>query len=166
MVAAYSYMALVPIVQPPVIKLITTRKERLIRMSYHPESVSQRTNILFPIFVTVGVIGTGRIGRMVLRNLTGFGCRLIAYALFPFSIFLVAHVPKLLPRGIRQGQKYRFLRAEITAICVSSAIRPPPRPGIVNTDQVDFIVGKQITAPLQRSCRALLFCVSGWPAGS
>ncbi len=53
MVAAYSYMALVPIVQPPVIKLITTRKERLIRMPYRPESVSRRTKILFPIIVTV-----------------------------------------------------------------------------------------------------------------
>ena len=52
-VAAYSYMALVPIVQPPIIKLITTRKERLIRMPYAPESVSQRTKILFPIVVTI-----------------------------------------------------------------------------------------------------------------
>jgi len=52
-VAAYSYMALVPIVQPPIIKLITTRKERLIRMPYAPESVSQRTKILFPIIVTI-----------------------------------------------------------------------------------------------------------------
>ena len=52
-VAAYSYMALVPIVQPPIIKLITSRKERLIRMPYAPESVSQRTKILFPIVVTI-----------------------------------------------------------------------------------------------------------------
>ena len=52
-VAAYSYMALVPIVQPPIIRLITTRKERLIRMPYAPESVSQRTKILFPIVVTI-----------------------------------------------------------------------------------------------------------------
>ncbi len=57
MVAAYSYMALVPIVQPPVIKLITTKKERLIRMPYKPESISQRTKILFPIIVTI-VAGT------------------------------------------------------------------------------------------------------------
>jgi len=55
MVAAYSYMALVPIIQPPVIKLITTREERLIRMNYEPHSVSQKTKILFPIVITVVV---------------------------------------------------------------------------------------------------------------
>ena len=53
MVAAYSYMALVPIVQPPVIKLCTTRKERLIRMPYKKGSVTKTTKILFPIVVTV-----------------------------------------------------------------------------------------------------------------
>ena len=53
MVAAYSYMALVPIVQPPVIRLLTTRKERLIRMPYEKGSVSQLTKILFPIVVTI-----------------------------------------------------------------------------------------------------------------
>ena len=52
-VAAYSYMALVPIVQPPVIRLITTKKERMIKMPYHPKSVSKTTRILFPIIVTV-----------------------------------------------------------------------------------------------------------------
>ena len=52
-VAAYSYMALVPIVQPPVIKLITTKKERLIRMPYEPVSVSKTTRILFPIIITI-----------------------------------------------------------------------------------------------------------------
>ena len=55
MVAAYSYMALVPIIQPPVIKLITTKEERLIRMNYEPHSVSQKTKILFPIIITVVV---------------------------------------------------------------------------------------------------------------
>ena len=53
MVAAYSYMALVPIVQPPVIRLCTTKKERLIRMAYRKGSVSKTTKILFPIVVTV-----------------------------------------------------------------------------------------------------------------
>ena len=53
MVAAYSYMALVPIIQPPVIKLLTTKKERLIRMPYKPASVSKLTRILFPIVITV-----------------------------------------------------------------------------------------------------------------
>lgn len=55
MVAAYSYMALVPIVQPPVIKLLTTKKERLIKMPYEPGKVSKLTRILFPIIVTVVV---------------------------------------------------------------------------------------------------------------
>ena len=53
MVAAYSYMALVPIIQPPVIKLLTTKKERLIRMPYEPKQVSKTTKILFPIVITV-----------------------------------------------------------------------------------------------------------------
>ena len=53
MVAAYSYMALVPIVQPPVIKLLTTQKERRIRMPYQKGSVSRLTKILFPIVVTI-----------------------------------------------------------------------------------------------------------------
>ena len=53
MVAAYSYMALVPIIQPPVIKLLTTKKERLIRMPYSQKSVSKLTKILFPIVITV-----------------------------------------------------------------------------------------------------------------
>ncbi len=51
-VAAYSYMALVPIIQPPVIRLITTKKERRIRMPYNPKDVSKLTKILFPIVVT------------------------------------------------------------------------------------------------------------------
>ena len=53
MVAAYSYMALVPIIQPPVIKLLTTKKERLIRMPYEQKNVSKLTKILFPIVITV-----------------------------------------------------------------------------------------------------------------
>ncbi|MEG1537696.1 MAG: sodium ion-translocating decarboxylase subunit beta, partial [Clostridiales bacterium] len=52
-VAAYSYMALVPIVQPPVIKLLTTKKERLIKMPYEQKNVSKLTRILFPIVVTI-----------------------------------------------------------------------------------------------------------------
>lgn len=52
-VAAYSYMALVPIVQPFAIRLITTKKERCIKMEYKPGSVSKRTRILFPIVVTI-----------------------------------------------------------------------------------------------------------------
>ncbi len=52
-VAAYSYMALVPVIQPPVIKALTTRKERMIRMDYQEERCSKLTLILFPIIVTV-----------------------------------------------------------------------------------------------------------------
>ncbi len=53
MVAAYSYMALVPIIQPPVIKLLTTKRERMIKMNYEQKDVSKTTRILFPIIVTV-----------------------------------------------------------------------------------------------------------------
>ena len=52
-VAAYSYMALVPIIQPPIVKLCTTKKERLIRMDYTNVKVSKVTKILFPIIVTI-----------------------------------------------------------------------------------------------------------------
>ena len=52
MVAAYSYMALVPIVQPPIIKLCTTKAERKIRMNYTGKKVSKRTKILFAIIIT------------------------------------------------------------------------------------------------------------------
>jgi oxaloacetate decarboxylase beta subunit len=53
MVAAYSYMALVPIIQPPCIRLVTTKKERMIRMPYSSGDVSHRVRILFPIIVTI-----------------------------------------------------------------------------------------------------------------
>ena len=52
-VAAYSYMALVPIIQPFAIRLVTTKKERMIRMPSNPKSVSRTTRILFPIVVTI-----------------------------------------------------------------------------------------------------------------
>ena len=54
-VAAYSYMALVPVIQPFAIKLVTTKKERMIRMKYEPSSVSKKTRIIFPIAVTLVV---------------------------------------------------------------------------------------------------------------
>ena len=53
MVAAYSYMALVPLVQPPIIKLCTTKAERKIKMQYKGKPVSKLTKILFPIVVTM-----------------------------------------------------------------------------------------------------------------
>ncbi len=52
-VAAYSYMALVPLIQPPIIKMCTTKKERLIKMEYKGRKVSKLTKIIFPIAVTV-----------------------------------------------------------------------------------------------------------------
>lgn len=61
-IAAYSYMALVPVIQPPVMKLLTTRKERLIRMKA-PREVSQREKIIFPIagFLIAALIAPGSI---------------------------------------------------------------------------------------------------------
>ena len=54
-VAAYSYMALVPVIQPFAIRLVTTKKERMIRMDYNPSSVSKTARIVFPIAVTAVV---------------------------------------------------------------------------------------------------------------
>ena len=53
LVAAYSYMALVPIIQPPVIRAITTKEERKIRMPYEAKQISKTVRILFPIVVTI-----------------------------------------------------------------------------------------------------------------
>ncbi len=74
MVAAYSYMALVPLVQPPVIKLLTTKRERAIRMTNKDINVSKRTRILFPIIITVitGVVApksVALIGFLMFGNL-------------------------------------------------------------------------------------------------
>ncbi len=52
-VAAYSYMSLIPIIQPPIMKLLTTRNERLIRMEYAPKPVSRKARIIFPLVVTI-----------------------------------------------------------------------------------------------------------------
>ena len=73
-VAAYSYMALVPIIQPPVIRLSTSKKERRIHMAYSPKSVSKVTKILFPIMITVvaGIISprsVALIGFLMFGNL-------------------------------------------------------------------------------------------------
>ena len=74
MVAAYSYMALVPIIQPPVIKALTTKNERRIRMDNSNVQVSKLTKILFPIIVTIiaGVIAPSSvslIGFLMFGNL-------------------------------------------------------------------------------------------------
>jgi oxaloacetate decarboxylase beta subunit len=73
-VAAYSYMSLIPIIQPPLMKLLTTKKERMIRMDYAPRPISQRTLVIFPIALTV-VVGllvpeaTPLISMLMLGNL-------------------------------------------------------------------------------------------------
>ena len=73
-VAAYSYMSLIPIIQPPLMKLLTTKKERMIRMEYAPKPISQRTLVIFPIAITV-VVGllvpeaTPLISMLMLGNL-------------------------------------------------------------------------------------------------
>jgi oxaloacetate decarboxylase beta subunit len=73
-VAAYSYMALVPLVQPVAIKLVTTKKERLIRMPYNPVAVSKRIKIIFPILVTfiagmVAPMSVALVGFLMFGNL-------------------------------------------------------------------------------------------------
>ena len=73
-VAAYSYMALVPIIQPPCIKLVTTKKERMMRMPYEAGEVSKTVRILFPIVVTViaGLVAprsVGLVGFLMFGNL-------------------------------------------------------------------------------------------------
>ena len=73
-VAAYSYMSLVPIILPPIMKLLTTQAERRIRMPYSQRQISRRTRILFPIVVTVLVgtlvpFATPLIGMLMLGNL-------------------------------------------------------------------------------------------------
>jgi oxaloacetate decarboxylase beta subunit len=54
-VAAYSHMSLIPIIQPPLMKLLTTKKERLIRMEYAPKPISQKALLFFPVVLTLGV---------------------------------------------------------------------------------------------------------------
>ncbi|MFQ5988263.1 MAG: sodium ion-translocating decarboxylase subunit beta, partial [Dehalococcoidia bacterium] len=73
-VAAYSYMALVPIIQPPIIRLLTTKEERRVRMPYTFRPVSRRTKIIFPIALAVigGIIvprAAPLLGMMAFGNL-------------------------------------------------------------------------------------------------
>ena len=73
-VCAYSYMSLVPIIQPPIMRLLTSKKERRIRMPYSQRVISRRTRILFPLVVTlvVGILvpfATPLIGMLMLGNL-------------------------------------------------------------------------------------------------
>jgi len=73
-VAAYSYMSLVPIIQPPIMRLLTTQAQRRIRMPYSQRTISQRTRVVFPIMVTIVVgilvpMATPLIGMLMLGNL-------------------------------------------------------------------------------------------------
>ena len=52
-VAAYSYMSLIPIIQPPIMRALTSKKDRMIHMDYAPREVSDRAVIVFPMFVTI-----------------------------------------------------------------------------------------------------------------
>jgi len=77
-IAAYSYMALVPVIQPPIMKLLTTKKERLIRMK-QPRQVTQREKIIFPIagFLISAMIAPGAIvlvGMLFFGNLLKESC--------------------------------------------------------------------------------------------
>jgi oxaloacetate decarboxylase beta subunit len=73
-VCAYSYMSLVPLIQPPIMRWLTSRRERAIRMPYTQRVIGRRTRVLFPIIVTVVVgtlvpMATPLIGMLMLGNL-------------------------------------------------------------------------------------------------
>ena len=73
-VAAYSYMSLVPLIQPPIMRLLTTERERKITMGVVKQPVSKTTKILFPVVVTIAAslvapLGTPLIGMVMLGNL-------------------------------------------------------------------------------------------------
>jgi len=73
-VAAYSYMSLIPIIQPPLMRLLTTKRERLVQMEYTPRPISQKTLMLFPIVLTlmIGLLvpeATPLISMLMLGNL-------------------------------------------------------------------------------------------------
>jgi carboxybiotin decarboxylase len=73
-VAAYSYMSLVPLIQPPIMRLLTTDREKRISMPYPAKSVSRNVKILFPLVVTVvscliAPMGTPLMGMLMLGNL-------------------------------------------------------------------------------------------------
>ncbi|MCZ6620463.1 MAG: sodium ion-translocating decarboxylase subunit beta, partial [Deltaproteobacteria bacterium] len=73
-VAAYSYMSLVPLIQPPIMRLLTTEREKKIVMGIEKRPVSKTTKILFPVVVTIAAsliapLGTPLIGMVMLGNL-------------------------------------------------------------------------------------------------
>lgn len=73
-VAAYCYMSLVPLLQPPIMRLLTTDREKRIKMEYSEKSVSRNVKIMFPIVVTlltclIAPMGTALMGTLMLGNL-------------------------------------------------------------------------------------------------
>jgi len=120
-VAAYSYMSLIPVIQPPLMRLLTTPAERRIRMAYAPRPVSRAALVLFPVVVTVvvGVLvprATPLVGMLMLGNLlreSGVAARLSQVAqneLINVSTLLLA-----LTIGATMGAEH-FLRADTAAV--------------------------------------------------
>lgn len=134
-VAAYSYMSLVPLIQPPIMRMLTTDKERKIVMGVVKQPVSKATKIIFPIVVTIvasilAPLGTALIGTVMLGNLmreSGVVDRLKSAAENE-----IANIVTLL-LGLAIGgtmQAERFLRGEtllvlalgLIAICLDTAV--------------------------------------------
>ena len=134
-VAAYSYMSLVPLIQPPIMRMLTTDKERTIVMGVVKQPVSKATKIIFPIVVTIvasilAPLGTALIGTVMLGNLmreSGVVDRLKSA-----SENEIANIVTLL-LGLAIGgtmQAERFLRGEtllvlalgLVAICLDTAV--------------------------------------------
>jgi sodium ion-translocating decarboxylase beta subunit len=72
-IAAYSYMSLVPIIQPPIMRWMTTKKERSVVMPFEEKKISQRTKILFPIVaaiitILIAPMGAPLMGMLMLGN--------------------------------------------------------------------------------------------------
>ena len=126
-VAAFSYMALVPIIQPPIMRLLTSRRDRQIRMPYSQRTIGRRTRVLFPLVVTVAVsllvpmagplIGTLMLGNLlreskVVERLTGAASNEIANIV---TLFL----------GLAVGSTMRaesFLNTQTVAILLLGAL--------------------------------------------
>jgi oxaloacetate decarboxylase beta subunit len=116
-VAAYSYMSMVPLIQPPIIRALTTKRERAIRMPFEPRSVSKFARIAFPILVTIvsGAIApesVALVGSLMFGNLLR-ECRVVERLSKTAQNELASLVTLLL--GIAVGSSMRasvFLRQE------------------------------------------------------
>ena len=125
MVAAYSYMELVPIIQPPVIKLLTTKNERKIRMDNSSIKVSKLTKILFPIIITIvaGLVAPSSaslIGFLMFGNLIReCGVLSMISGMYCAIRILPAHT---VSARLRCNSE-RFANAEITSLASSVSSR-------------------------------------------